>query len=572
MSANNREIYEQIKNVFDIADIIGERIKLKPASRGFVGLCPFHEERTPSFHVYADTQSYYCFGCHEAGNIFTFLMKTENLSFREALEILADRAGINLPKHEKKSGEKNSYEVLEMTAKFYTENLLAVQGTAARAYMERRKLDASDITKFSLGYSLPSWDSLVTYLKRMGISDKQAIDVGLALQGKHGLYDTFRGRLIFPIKDIAGRIIAFGGRLIDGEGAKYINSSENKVYNKRKNLYLLYEARKSIREKKRSILVEGYMDAIRLHKCGFNEAVASCGTSLTAEQAEILSRFAERCYICYDSDNAGKSAAIRGMYILAENGLDVYVIDIPDGKDPDEFLSSNPPKKFEEAIQNAKPLILKHIEVLTPALKDLATRKSAMKDLFENLLRLNIADVMQYKAQLSEITAVPPSKIEEWFISKNKRAFSDEKNAPIRKKERIDFLLEAGLCSMLFNHAECRVSLKPEDIYKFLKTSTAQNVATAFLSNSPEDMINLWLSMGSTDEIALITRGNEFCMQMNDLNVSEKWQKIYGGLKARIIMKRVKELTLKMQKSQATPQELLELRELKSKMNQRAGA
>ena len=267
--AVSNQIIDQIIATIDIAEIIGDRVKLRRSSRGYEGLCPFHDERTPSFHVYTDTQSYYCFGCHEAGNIFTFLMKTENIGFREAVEILADRAGVTLPQYEKRHEERNPHEILELAAKFYADNLTSNYGMVARAYMERRKLDATDITKFSLGYSLNSWDSLVHYLAHAGISEKQMLNLGLALQGKHGLHDRFRGRLIFPIKNISGRIVGFGGRLIDGEGAKYINSSESKIYSKRKNLYLLDVARKSIREKKRSILVEGYMDAIRLHKCGF---------------------------------------------------------------------------------------------------------------------------------------------------------------------------------------------------------------------------------------------------------------------------------------------------------------
>ena len=216
-------------------------------------------------------------------------------------------------------------------------------------------MDNSDIKRFSLGYSLNSWDSLVNYLRTEKVNDKQILDLGLALQSKHGLYDRFRGRLMFPIKNIAGKIIAFGGRLIDGEGAKYINSPESVVYSKRNNLYLLHEARHSIREKKRSILVEGYMDAIRLHKCGFTETVASLGTSLTIEQAKSLARLAQDCYICYDSDSAGQTATLRSMYILQQNELNVHVVTLPEGKDPDEFLSSdnNTPEKFEDAVKAA---------------------------------------------------------------------------------------------------------------------------------------------------------------------------------------------------------------------------
>ena len=566
MSASN-SVVDQIIDAIDIADLISDRVKLKRSSRGYVGLCPFHDERTPSFHVYIDTQSYYCFGCHEAGNIFTFLMKTEGIGFREALEILASRAGITLQEHERNSGEKSYHEILDMAMKFYAENLSNINGSAARAYLERRKVDAIDITRFSLGYSLNSWDSLVKYLQKSGVSDKQMLALGLALHGNHGIYDKFRGRLIFPIKNIAGRVIAFGGRLIDGEGAKYINSSESEVYSKRRSLYLIDVARKSIREKKRSILVEGYMDAVRLHKCGFTEAVASCGTSLTPEQAEMLSRFADRCYICYDSDTAGQTATIRGMYILAENGLDVYVVDIPEGKDPDEFLSVNAPDKFEEAIQHAKPLVMKHMEILAPAIKAPETRKSAMRELFTSLSRLDIAEILRYKIRLSELTGVPPSKIEEWFTSKRKRslpAASTVDEAPLDVEEPC----EAGLCSLLFRYAECRTKIKPEDTVKMLRNPMARDIALSFLTENPDNLISLWTSLGETDKFALLARGDEFCAQMIGMTLAEKWLNVYYVLAEKRMTRRVMELAAKMQNSQATPQELLELRGLKCKIQQ----
>ncbi|WP_208873333.1 DNA primase, partial [Fretibacterium fastidiosum] len=200
-------------------------------------------------------------------------------------------------------------------------------------------------------------------LRGQGVTERQAVACGLALEGQRGgVYDRFRGRLMFPIRNVAGRVIAFGGRLVDGEGAKYINSPEGEIYSKRRNLYLLHEARSAIRERKRSILVEGYMDALRLHLCGFPEAVASLGTSLTEDQARLLKRFSDTCYICYDSDAAGQEATLRGMYVLQELGLDVRVVSLPLGKDPDEFLlASGGPDRFEEAIANARPLILQHL-------------------------------------------------------------------------------------------------------------------------------------------------------------------------------------------------------------------
>ena len=558
MAAN--EIYAQIKDSLDIADIIGERVKLRKSSRGYSGLCPFHEERTPSFHVYTDTQSYYCFSCHEAGDIFTYTMKTEGIEFRNALEVLADRAGIELPKYDRESGGKNPIEIVKLTAKFYTDNLLQL----ARKYLERRKLDDSDITRFSLGYAPNSWDALVNYLRKLKITDKQLLDLGLALQGKHGLYDRFRGRIIFPIKDIAGRIIAFGGRLIDGEGAKYINSPESEIYKKRKNLYLLDRAKSAIREKKRSILVEGYMDAIRLHKCGFIETVASLGTSLTPEQAETLSRFADRCYICYDSDNAGRNAMLRSMFVLQKHGLDVYVVNISGSKDPDEFLSENPPSAFEDLLTKARPLVAQYTESLSGAVSDPLTRKSAMTELFTTLSELEVYEVLQHKTYLSEVTGVPPSKIEDWFTSHNKRAIPKaETPAPIASVKGVEHPSESALCSLLFRHAECRLSIEPQMVMRLLRNPTARDIALATLTENTDDLLLLWTTLNETERLAVLARGDELCARMKGLSLAEKWHSTLRALQERYINRRVRELTSKLQKSQATPEELSELQRLK---------
>lgn len=553
------EILEQIRDALDIAEIIGERVKLRPSSRGYMGLCPFHEERTPSFHVYTDTQSYYCFGCHEAGNIFTFLMKADNITFPEAVKILADRAGIKLPKYEN-PGEHTAYEILELTAKFYADNLTS--NNAARAYIERRKLDEADISRFSLGYAPNSWDALVKFLRKLKVSDKQMQDLGLAQEGKYGLYDKFRGRIIFPIRDIAGRVIAFGGRLIDGEGAKYLNSSESQIYSKRKNLYLLDKARKSIREKKRSILVEGYMDAIRLHKCGFTEAVASLGTSLTAEQAETLSRFADRCYICYDNDKAGQNAMLSSMFVLQKYGLDVYVVNISGSKDPDEFLAEHSPADFEDALTKARPLIIQYIEAFKPSLADTLTRKSAMKELFMTLSELAVHEVLQHKLFLSEATGIPPSKIEEWFLSRHKQPLPEETHEPVEVKG-VEHPSEAALCSLMYRHAECRISLKTEDALNLLRNPTARNTALSLFTENVDGLNILWAELGETDMLAVIARGDEICARMKGLSTGEKFRSIYYALRERYTARRIRELTSKLQKSEATSEELSELMRLK---------
>ncbi|MDY6400207.1 MAG: DNA primase [Synergistales bacterium] len=557
-------LYDQIKNSLDIVDVIGEKVRLKKSGRGFVGLCPFHDEKTGSFHVFTDTQSYYCFGCHEAGDIFTFVMKTEGLNFQEALRLLASRAGIKIEGYEKKNrGERSLYEILEIAEKFFMDNLTGPQGAVGRAYMQKRNMTANDITRFSLGYSLNSWDSLTKFLRQSGIKDKQILDAGLALPGSRGIYDRFRGRLIFPVKDITGKIIAFGGRLIDGEGAKYINSPENEIYSKRKNLYLLNSAKNFIKEKGRSILVEGYMDALRLHKCGFGEAVASLGTSLTAEQAELLSRFSSRCYICYDSDTAGQNAALRGMYILAEHGLDVRVINIPEGKDPDEFLSANAPEEFEKIISEARPLVLQQIEILAPALKNPATRKNATSELFENLSKLKSDEVAPYRSQISELTFISPYELEDRIFGK--KIISEVNDNVINNSQifsRDDELFEAGLCALLFNHSECRLKLAPEEAYKILQSGIAKETAVSILTENPDNLFMLWLSTGDTEKTGFIKRGEEYCRMFREKNFQDIWEKIYNRIKYKWAQRRINEINFRMRQNLALPSELLEVREL----------
>ena len=571
MPYDNQEIYEQITSSLNIADIVAEKVKLEPFHRGFRGLCPFHNEDTPSFFVYTDTQSFYCFGCHAGGNIFSFLMKSENLTFSEALQVLAQRAGVKLNAYEKTPGAKSYNEILEAATKYFTENLLGSQGAAARAYMERRHMDQSDISRFSLGYDLNSWDGLVNHLRGLQIHDKQILDLGLALKSKQGLYDRFRGRLVFPIKNVAGSVVAFGGRLIDGEGAKYINSPESVVYSKRKNLYLLHEARASIREKKRSILVEGYMDAIRLHKTGFTETVASLGTSLTEEQAKLLSRFADDCYICYDSDTAGQDATMRGMYILQENGVNVYVVSLPEGKDPDEFLSmeSNTPEMFEEILHDAKPLIAQHIKILRPKLDDPLTRPEATKELIAGLDKLNPQYVLEHTKLICEATMLSTKSIED--------RYGHSIEGPARNNNIFDFReslndipngpIEGALCAMLFHYPECRLRITPQDVYTVFIGSVAQETAIAFLKDDPKKLYASWISSSDTEKLTLLAQGDSFLMHTNGLyDLRSQWLFYYSELRCRYIKNRKEYLMEKLKSGNSTQEELLEWSQIAPKL------
>jgi len=528
-------ITEKISQSINIADIISETVKLRPSRHGYVGLCPFHHEDTPSFHVYTDTNSYYCFGCHRGGNIFTYVMTRENINFSEALRLLADRAGITL--NDEHSHRQISRDILKLTEDFFCKHLNS--SNLALSYLQKRSLTKSDIQKFKLGYAPDAWDTLTLYLRSHGLSDKAVTEAGLSVQWRGGVYDRFRGRIIFPVHDITGRIIAFGGRLITGEGAKYINSPESEIYHKRKNLYLLDMARNAIREKKRSILCEGYMDAIRLHKTGFTESVASLGTSLTAEQAELLSRYADTCYICYDSDTAGQNAAIRGMYILQSNGLEVRVINLPEGKDPDEYLLTHSAGDFEQLIAQAKPLVLAHIASMREMLEDSATHKSAVKELIMSLRGLRASEVLEYKSQICEATRILPSELDKMLISEKPAVI--EPVMPAEHKSADDEL-ECALCALMMRDGKLRIKISTDEVMKIISSPEVQDLALSILNEDISNVKDIWLQTGDMNKFGMLQRGDILCRQLSGLSDDEKYTHIYSALKRASIERRINEI------------------------------
>lgn len=370
----------RIKDRLDVVDIVGDYVRLTKRGSSYKGLCPFHQEKTPSFNVSQERQTWHCFGCGKGGDIFTFVMEKEGLDFKEALEVLAKRAGIDLENKGFKSNKPSLLDVMETACSIYSRNLAGNSGAYARSYLSRRNLRESDWKLFEIGWAPPSWDYLLREFQRLSIDPKEALKCGLVVQGDRGLYDRFRGRVIFPIRDISGRLVAFGGRILDGEGAKYLNSPETDLYSKSKTLYLMDKTKFSIREKGQVIIVEGYMDAISLYLHGFTQVAATLGTALTEEQASIIKRLCRRVYICYDSDQAGQEAAMRGMYLLQNAGLSVKVVSLVQGKDPDELLGTpGGDHEFKRSLDEALPLVDHHIKVLSPHLKNPDSRKWALE-------------------------------------------------------------------------------------------------------------------------------------------------------------------------------------------------
>jgi len=358
----SREVIDEIKDRVDIVEVIGGHVQLKKRGRNYVGLCPFHSEKTPSFTVSPDKQIFYCFGCGVGGNVFTFLMKQNGLSFPEAVTTLAARAGIDLvdvnetPVHRRQREFKERlYQLGAIAASFYYRILTRHPAAAqARDYLHQRGLQEETTRLFELGYAPDRVDALVNHLRQQGFKLQEIEQAGLSISRK---VDRFRGRLMFPIKDSRGRVIGFGGRVL-GEGQpKYLNSPETILFSKGKNLFGLDLALPGIRKKSQAILVEGYMDMITAWQYGIDNAVATLGTALTREQARELKKYAKEVIIAYDADTAGAKATLRGLDILTAAGLQVRVIQLPEGMDPDEFLAVRGMPAFKQLIQSSQGLM-----------------------------------------------------------------------------------------------------------------------------------------------------------------------------------------------------------------------
>lgn len=364
------ELVEEVRAKNDIVDVVSGYIKLQKKGGSFWGLCPFHNEKTPSFSVSGDRQMYHCFGCGAGGNVFTFLMNYENFTFPEAIRTLAERVGVQLPEAElseearKKAGKRaRLLEVNKEAAKYFYYQLRSPHGETGLKYLKKRELSDETIHGFGLGYAGKSGATLVEYLRQKGFEDELIKEAGLAsFSEKRGLLSQFWNRVMFPIQDINHRVIGFGGRVMGDGEPKYLNSPETPVFDKRRNLYGLNFARTA--RAGNMILCEGYMDVIALHQAGFTQAVASLGTAFTSEQAALLHRYTENVLLAYDSDGAGVKAALRGIGILREAGITGKVIDMRPYKDPDEFIKNLGREAFAERIDNAENSFFFEIRIL----------------------------------------------------------------------------------------------------------------------------------------------------------------------------------------------------------------
>lgn len=351
------DLKNEIIGANDIVDVISEYVTLKKSGRNYLGLCPFHGEKTPSFSVSPERQFYKCFGCGEGGNVVNFVMKTENCDFSEAMVLLAERAGITVPEQGSSGsshyGEKDRiYALNTEAARFFNKNFS--RSEVAGNYIEKRQLSLNTVIKFGLGFASDSWDSLLKHLRLLGFKDEEIFKAGLAGKKETRYYDSFRNRIIFPIIDLKGRVIGFGGRVMDDSKPKYLNSPETPVFDKSRNFYGLNFARAD--NHKTAVVVEGYMDVISLHQAGITNAIATLGTSFTQEHAKILKRYFDEVVLAYDTDGPGRAATDRCMEILnGIEGIKVRVLCQKDGKDPDEFVKTYGKDAFLKLVADAPP-------------------------------------------------------------------------------------------------------------------------------------------------------------------------------------------------------------------------
>jgi len=362
------ELIDEIRASNDIVDVISQYVTLKRSGRNFFGLCPFHKEKSPSFSVSPDKQIFHCFGCGVGGNVIHFISKIDNIDFRETLEVLAERAGITLPTLENNQDNKllelkaKVYDINKDAAYFYHENLYKPTSKEAQEYIKKRKLGNNTLKSFLIGYS-GNYDELYKMLKAKGYTENEILASSLVNKTENGKFvDRFRKRLMFPILDVRGRVIAFGGRVLDDSKPKYINSPENVVYSKGRHLFGLNVAKKE--DLKKIIIVEGYMDVISLHQRGVTNVVASLGTALTEAQGRLLRKHSQQVILGYDSDGAGQAATVRGLEILQSMGADVRILQIEGAKDPDEYIINFGSARFLKAVENSISLVEYKVKML----------------------------------------------------------------------------------------------------------------------------------------------------------------------------------------------------------------
>lgn len=489
----SEDVIQKIKDENDIIDVVSESVKLKKSGRYYSGLCPFHEEKTPSFTVTPEKQIFKCFGCGAAGNVISYVMRLKNISFLDAVTVLADRANIDISDNsEKDKNKKNTlnkyYSINVETARYFFNNLK--NNKKSLEYFKNRNISMNTIQKFGLGYANDSWSDLLIYLKNKGYSELDLLSSGLICKSdKNRFYDRFRNRVMFPIFDYNGKVIGFGGRVLDDSKPKYLNSPESLIFKKGVNLYgLNFLLKNNANHNREIIIVEGYMDCISLHQAGIYNVVASLGTALTSNMAKLIKRYADRVIISYDSDNAGINAADRGLEVLKKEGLDVRILRVPNGKDPDEFIRKNTKEDFLYVVKNALPLTDYRIDRVKSLynLSDNVGVTKYVSNVIEIIKDLDAVERDMYINRLSSETSIKETAIYD-LMKKNIENNGNNSNVvnndtEIGQKLYLEPLYSKGERALL------SIMCKDSDICDFVTQQIDENF---FIEESHKKLFNL---------------------------------------------------------------------------------
>lgn len=512
-----KDIIDEIKSRCDISSIISEYMEIKQSGSNFKGLCPFHGEKTPSFHINTSKQIYKCFGCGEGGDVINFVMKMENLDFMDSVKLLASKSGIeintNISKEAREKIEKSKrfQDVYTEAARFYFSNLTESKNNGY-TYLRNRGLSDKIIKRFGLGYSKDSWSSLKDFMLEKNYNEDELLECGLILRNKDGsnTYDRFRNRVMFPIFDYRGNIIAFGGRTLDSSIPKYLNSPETLIFNKRENLYGLNFARKKITDRT-IILVEGYMDLISLVQYGVENVCATLGTALTEQQSSLIKRYADSVVISYDSDSAGIQATIRAIDILIKSGLNVKVINLRDSKDPDEFIRKYGFDEYKKEIQSASHYIKFKIDDLRKNYnfdRD-EQRVKYIKDACQIIKTLKSPiDTDYYISYLSNLVGINVDSINREVYGNNyNKSYKNKSNNKIKEKpiEKVEVRTDGKIQS---EKVLLKIMLENRKIRELILLKIG---IEDFLSEKSKEILNFIIKNKEMDKITIDKKEN-FCI------------------------------------------------------------
>ena len=529
-------VIDEVRDRTDIVEVVSQSVTLKKVGKNYKGLCPFHSEKTPSFTVSPEKRIYHCFGCGAGGNVFKFLMETQNISFLEAVRKFSKNAGVSIPQPDARhlndpiNKEREALKKTNELAASYFYSLFkdAEAGLAARNYLKRRHFTGDILDQYKIGWSAQEWKGLTKHFQKVGkLSRKMVLQSGLVIEKEGGpnFYDRFRGRVIFPIKDLHGSVIGFGGRAIsDGENPKYLNSPETPLYQKSQVLFGMDIAKIAIRRQDQAILVEGYLDQMRATQFGILNTVATCGTALTPKQASLLRNYTSNVVLVFDSDKAGRAAADKGFEVLREKGIKVKTVSLPEGQDPDSFIHEKGAEKFIEKIKIAKPFLESYIDTVVAGkdnnspseVLEMANKVLPMIGKVENLVERNsLLEYFSFRAKIDDAS----------FLTELKKSFSrNQPKVNIPEKETDSILnLERHLVHLILSDKETAERVlkvvNPEDF----TNRTLKSIATTCLQKiSANEDLEIDKLIEQTDDPEIRSRLAQFGLEPLEFDSPEK--------------------------------------------------